>query len=151
MTKKDVWYFGYGSNLNIGQMMVRVGEWKKSAKAALKGYRLLFNVNSRRWGGMAANVENSGNHQDLVYGAIYLILESKLSVLTDYECIEPQSVMVESLGQQIPSKIYIFSSNNAAARPPAAYLNTMLEGLRQHGYEEEIIEKVKHIAKIHNQ
>ena len=147
MTKKDVWYFSYGSNLNMGQMMVRVGKWKKSAKAALKGYRLLFNVDSRRWGGMAANVENSGNHQDLVYGAIYLILESKLSVLTDYEGgIELQSVMVESGGQQIPSQIYIFPPKNAAARPPDAYLNTMLEGLRQHGYEEEIIEKVKYIA-----
>jgi len=147
MTKKDVWYFGYGSNLNMGQMMVRVGEWKKSAKAALKGYRLLFNVKSPRWGGMAANVENSRNHQDLVYGAIYLISKSKLSVLTNYENEKPQEVKVESEGQQIPSQIYIFSSNNAAARPPDAYLNTMLEGLRQHGYEEEIIEKVKHIAK----
>jgi len=147
MTKNDVWYFGYGSNLNMGQMMVRVGEWKKSVKAALKGYRLLFNVKSPRWGGMAANVENSRNHQDLVYGAIYLISKSKLSVLTNYENEKPQEVKVESEGQQIPSQIYIFSSNNAATRPPDAYLNTMLEGLRQHGYEEEIIEKVKHIAK----
>lgn len=146
MIERDVWYFGYGSNLNMGQMMVRVGEWKKSAKAALKGYRLLFNVNSPRWGGKAANVKNSGNHQDLVYGAIYLISKSKLSVLTDYENEKPQEVEVESEGQKISSQIYIFPSKNAAARPPDTYLNTMLEGLRQHGYEEEIIEKVKHIA-----
>ncbi len=146
MTEKVLWYFAYGSNLNMGQMMVRVGEWKKSAKATLNGYRLLFNVQSGRWGGMVANVKKSGNNQDVVYGAIYLISYSKLNVLTNYEGVKPETVMVESGGQQIPAQIYIFPKKRAAGRPPAAYLFTMVEGLRQHGYDEDVIEKVRHIA-----
>jgi len=146
VTERDVWYFAYGSNLNMSQMMTRVGEWKTSAKATLKGYRLLFNVESQRWGGMAANLRKTTNPQDIIYGAIYLISNSKLCVLTDYEHVEPQSVMVESEGKQVSANIYIFSTNRTPAKPPPAYLNTLLDGLRQHGYGEDVIEEVKRIS-----
>lgn len=146
MTEQDVWYFAYGSNLNIGQMMTRVGEWKKSAKATLRRYQLLFNVDSPRWGRMAANIRKTGNDQDVVHGAIYLISDAKLAVLTDYEHVDPQSVTVESRGKEVTAKTYIFSAKSAPKRPPDAYLNTMLDGLRQHSYGEDVIDKVKRIA-----
>jgi len=103
-------------------------------------------VISSRWGGMAANIKETGNNQDVVYGAIYLISHRKLGVLTDYEHVKPVTVTVESQGTQILAQIYIFPKKGATGRPPDAYLNTMLEGLRQHGYKEDVIEKVRHIA-----
>ena len=126
--------------------MMRVGEWKTSAKAVLKGYKLVFNVKSPRWGGMTANVRKSPSSQDIVYGVIYLMPESKLGVLTEYEGNEPKSVTVESEGQQLSAKVYIFPTTRTSERPPDSYLNSVLMGLQQHGYQEEIVEKVRHIA-----
>lgn len=79
-------------------------------------------------------------------GAIYLIPQSKLGVLTTYERVEPESVMVKSEGKQFSAKTYIFPTNRASEKPPDTYLDTVLIGLWQHGYEEDIIEKVKHFA-----
>jgi len=38
------WYFAYASNLNIFQMMKRVGEWSTSKRALLRGWKLAFVV-----------------------------------------------------------------------------------------------------------
>jgi len=53
------WYFAYASNLNIFQIMKRVGEWSTSKRAQLRGWKLAFVVPAHeKWGG---------------YGAIYLL------------------------------------------------------------------------------
>ena len=65
MDTSSVWYFAYGSNLNMGQMMARVGEWTASKRAVVKEYKLVFNVESKRWGGLAANLVKTGNTADL--------------------------------------------------------------------------------------
>jgi len=74
----DVGYFAYGSNLNMFQMMKRVGEWSSSKKAYLQGYRLVFNVDSPRWGGFAANLQKTDNESDKVYGVVYFLRKEKL-------------------------------------------------------------------------
>jgi len=40
------WYFAYGSNLDKNQMLKRIGEWKKSQRALIKGWRLIFSFPS---------------------------------------------------------------------------------------------------------
>jgi len=146
MTKDEVWYFAYGSNLNMGQMMNRVGEWTVSKRAVLKGYKLKFNVPSRRWGGMTANVARTDNPDDKVYGALYRILREKVDVLSTYEDTKPTDTPVEADGVNLQAKTYIFKGSRVSGNPPEAYLNVMLTGLRQHGYPEAVIEEVKRIA-----
>jgi cation transport regulator ChaC len=149
MEASDVWYFAYGSNLNIGQMMNRVGEWAVSKRAVAKGYKLVFNVQSKRWGGLTANLINTDNIGDRVYGAIYHVSKEKLAVLTRYEGPKPTDIPVEADGVQIIAMAYIFRARGEPGRPPDAYLEVMLAGLRQHGYSEETIENVKKLAKSH--
>lgn len=146
MDASDTWYFAYGSNLNMGQMMTRVGEWTTCKRAVVKGYKLVFNVCSRRWGGLAANLISTNNIEDRVYGAIYRILNKKLDVLTQYEREKPEDIPVEADGVPIKAKAYIFKTSREPGRPPDAYLQVMLIGLRQHGHSEETIEKVKKLA-----
>jgi len=145
---EEVWYFAYGSNLNIGQMMNRVGEWAVSKRAVLKGYKLKFNVRSSRWGGLTANVVSTDNQDAKVYGALYRILREKLSVLSTYEGRKPTEISVEADGVNLQANAYIFETLRGSGNPPEAYLNIMLTGLRQHGYPEAVIEEVKEIAKI---
>lgn len=151
MNHSNTWYFAYGSNLNTGQMTTRIGEWTGSKRAVAKGYKLAFNVQSRRWGGLAANLVRTNNADDRVYGAIYRIRKQKLDVFTRYEGAEPTDVEVEADGVQIMAKAYIFETSKDSGRPPAAYLEVIFAGLRQHGYPEEVIERLKELAEFHQQ
>ena len=146
MSDEEVWYFAYGSNLNMGQMMNRVGEWIVSKRALLKGYKLKFNAHSPRWGGLTANVVRTDNPDDKVYGAVYRIFSEKVDVLSAYEGPKPTDISVEADGVNLQAKAYIFKISGVLRNPPAAYLNVMLLGLRQHGYSEAVIEEVKKIA-----
>lgn len=139
-------YFAYGSNLNMGQMMNRVGEWATSQRAVAIGYKLIFNVQSKRWGGVAANLLQTNNPADKVYGAVYIILKEKLNVLSQYKCVPPQDLTVESEGNQITAKAYIFQTTRKPEMPPGAYLEVLLTGLKNHGYSEEIIDSVRRLA-----
>lgn len=78
-----IWYFAYGSNLDISQMRDRVGDWRDSQRAHLRGWKLTFNVSSSRWKGKAANIIETHNPKDIVYGAIYQITETQLKKLTE--------------------------------------------------------------------
>jgi len=143
----SVWYFAYGSNLSMPQMLARVGEWETSQKALLKGWKLVFNVNSRRrWGEGAANIIETKDVKDVVYGAVYKIKKEKLCVLTTYENVVPKDVTVESNCEGVPAKTYVFRKDRKASKPPQAYLQTIIEGLKQHGYEEDVINKIRKIA-----
>lgn len=129
--------------------MTRVGEWTVCKRAVAKGYKLVFNVQSRRWGGLATNLVRTNSIDDLVYGAIHHIPKEKLDVLTQYEGVEPTDVLIEADGVQMTAKAYIFPTSREPGRPPDAYLEVMLVGLREHGYSEEVVENVKNLAESH--
>lgn len=143
----EVWYFAYGSNLYKPQMQTRVGEWKTSRKAHLKGWRLVFNVKSKRWGGGAANILKTEKSDEIVYGAVYLITCKQLDLLTEYEGVEPQDIQVESEGKEIQARTYIFRSDNPSLKPTPAYIETIISGLKQHGYKDNVVESIKKTIK----
>ena len=149
MDASNTWYFAYGSNLNMGQIMTRVGEWTACKRAVAKGYKLVFNFCSRRWNGLTANLVRTNDTNDRVYGAIYHIPEEKLDVLTQYEGEEPTDIPIEADGAQIMAKAFVFKPSREPGKPSNAYLQVMLVGLRQHGYSEEVVEKVKKLAESH--
>lgn len=81
---KDVWYFAYGSNLNVEQMKRRIGERKAERKAVLKNYRLTFNGCSTKWGNRGvADIEKIEGSS--VKGVIYRISEEQLDWLDKCE------------------------------------------------------------------
>lgn len=141
-----VWYFAYGSNLYKPQMRNRIGAWKTSRQATLKRWKLIFNRPSRRWKGKTANIYTTNKDDDVVYGAIYQITQQQLSILSGYEGENPGGyIEVTSLGDIIQAKTYIFRWGYDD-RPPKLYLDRLLLGLKQHGYDEEVINYVRKIA-----
>lgn len=124
-------------------MMSRVGEWRTSKRAELHGWRLIFNVQSGRWGGSTANIQKTGNPNNVVYGVIYQIAIQKLNVLTTYERVQPQEVTVVFQGGEVTANTYVFHGIGNSRRPPEAYIRVMIDGLRQHGYSEEIITSIE--------
>jgi hypothetical protein len=141
----DDCYFAYGSNLNIFQMMKRVGEWTTSKRAYLEGYKLVFNVKSTRWDGFAANIQKTGNNQDRVYGVVYFLKKSKIDVMTNYEGVKPVRMDINLEDGFVISNVAVYKWDKGAqsSNPPKVYQETIVEGLMQHGYAQDIIEKVK--------
>lgn len=141
----DARYFAYGSNLNIFQMMKRVGEWTTSKRAYLEGYRLVFNVKPPRWDGFAANIKKTGNNQDKVYGVVYFLRESKIDVMTSYEGVPPVNLDIKIEDESIirDVAVYLWNKSDPSKNPPKVYQDTIVEGLIQHGFSQDIIEKIK--------
>lgn len=144
---KGVGYFAYGSNLNIFQMMKRVGEWTTSKRAFLKGYKLVFNVKSSRWDGFAANIKKTGNNKDKVYGVVYFLKKEKIDIMTEYEGpnarLEHMDVKTEDGSVINDVVVYRWDNDKPSRIPPKIYGDTILEGLKQHGYGQDVIEKVR--------
>ena len=144
MPEETAWYFAYGSNLDLFQMIRRVGEWKAARRACLSGYRLVFDKKSSRWGGFTANVHHTVIPSDHVYGVVYELRKSKVEVLAGYEGASPTMVDVK-LEDGTPlrrTKIFLFAKSGQSGAVPKAYQNAMLDGLRQHGYDESIIRQL---------
>lgn len=139
-----VWYFAYGSNLNVDQMSTRVGEWHLSKRALARNYKLAFNVNSTRWQGNAANLQPSDRFDDVVYGVVYLLNEDQLKSLAKKEGVEAVTVAVElEDGNEIPhAKTFIWKTTGAGTAPSELYRRTMEEGLLEHGYKKAIVDKI---------
>jgi len=147
-TCAHIWYFAYGSNLDKNQMLKRIGEWKKSQRALVKGWTLTFNFPSGRWQGKAANIIETGNPKDTVCGAIYYITKKQLENLSRFEGKGARllEIEVESEGSKIRAKAYVFNPDLPSGKPPEKYLERIISGLEQHGYAEDAIAYVKRTA-----
>lgn len=136
-------YFAYGSNLSKSQMTERVGQWKDSYQAKIRGWKLSFNVHSKKWGGGAANIISTGIEEDEVYGAIYEITSDQLNIISSHEGIEPRSLTAISNGQEVEAMTYVFRQDKPSKEPTATYLEKIVKGLGEHGYGIEAILPLK--------
>src|SRR5512138_3517065 len=75
-------YFAYGSNLDFAQMKGRCPSASFVGKAILPDHRLVFPRGSRKMGGVAGVAPAKGKE---VWGVVYTITESDLSLLDDIE------------------------------------------------------------------
>lgn len=143
----EVAYFAYGSNLDISQMKKRVGEWIASERVYVTGYKRVYNVwSGKNWKGWAANLKKTGVSSDKVCGVVYIITDEQLNKLTaKYEHKEPTLISVRLENSQERSGInsYIWTKEEPSHEPPAAYKDAIIRGLRQHGYLEDVIDKVQ--------
>ena len=78
------WYFAYGSNMNLDQMLDRKAYFTRRIKAWVGGYRLVFNkIASNEPGYGKANIVADSSFD--VMGILYEVQESDLSMLDRFE------------------------------------------------------------------
>ncbi len=94
-TQSKIWYFAYGSNLNVDQMKSRIGAWQLSRRAIVRIYKLVFNVFSKQRGGYSANLQETSNFEDTVSGVVYHITQDQLNKLQKSEGVAPVEIRVE--------------------------------------------------------
>ncbi len=134
-----VWYFAYGSNLNVDQMRKLVGQWALSKRAIARNFKLVFNVYSKQRKGYIVNMQESPHFEDVVPGVVYHLTLEQLHALQEFDGIPPTDIPVElEDGNEIShAKAFIWKSAEKEDHLPAKeYLRTIEQGLVQHGYPE---------------
>jgi len=135
-----IWYFAYGSNLNVDQIRKRIGEWRLSKRAVARNYKLVFNHFSKSWQGYAANLQRSDNFEDMVHGVVYHISDEQLSTLLRIEGEGATAIDIhvelEDGNEITHAKAIVWNSAEKEHEPSKTYKKMMEEGFSQHGFTE---------------
>lgn len=143
-------YFAYGSNLSMKQMKERCPSVRFLSKAVLPRYQLVFALRSKRWGGGVAGIVPEPAEQ--VEGIVYQICKEDLERLDEFEGT--------AKGQYSRGKVNVILPNGASMeawtffanpeeggpfRPSKKYLETILEGVKEHRLSEQFMEELKEL------
>ena len=152
-------YFAYGSVLSKRH----VGEWAaehgvdarlfaRGVPAVLRGYTLVFDVESRFWGGRVANLR--ADPQGQVHGVLFDIpLPAKDAVLrkegVPTGLSQELDVTVSAEGKDVAAKAFVArpEKRGEAGPPSGRLIGTLIEGAQERGLPESwLAELRKHAA-----
>jgi hypothetical protein len=148
-----IWYFAYGSNLNHQRFRSRVGDWQESRQAILHGYELRFSAEVESEGGGGAIIQPAVGGQ--VFGGVYGITQDQIAAMDAVELHSPMNfdgrgvrstVQLQSNGESIQAELYEVPAPSTYRAPSASYLGWITSGLRDFGYDDQVIAEVEMIA-----
>jgi hypothetical protein len=141
------WYFGYGSNMNLASLRAKGVDPRVSERAALRGWRLRFNVQHffLHEGGVG-NIESTGNASDIVWGVVHLCEDAALVPLDaaeayghGYDRVEI-GVHTDRGERRAIAYVGMPSFLNEGCRPTQRYLNILLKGANAAGLDSAYID-----------
>ncbi len=152
-------YFAYGSVLSLAHAHdwcishgLEVTPFLKGRPARLDGYRLVFDVPSRFWSGLVANLEPSpGEH---VEGVVFTLGDDvreavlrKEGVATGLYREHEEHVLVA--GERVVASVYSAVPSRRVAQGPASarYVEALVEGARERGLSDAWRRKMADIAR----
>ena len=144
------WYFAYGSNLLIDQMVERIGLAVDGADswriARLTGYLLVFQCLENDQPAYA-NIIRSGRE---VWGVVYRCSEAELLRLDEFEQGYRREVLevTDRNGEILVAAAYVMeqTGNGLRGRPAADYLEKIITGSRRHRLPESYIGEIEAAA-----
>jgi cation transport regulator ChaC len=152
-------YFAYGSALSRRH----IGEWAaehgvdarlfaRGAPAVLRGYRLVFDVESRFWGGRVADLVE--DKDGVVHGVLFDIPVPARDAILRKEGVatglsQEIDVTVEAEGKKIAAKAFVAKPEKRSEPGPASgrLLAYLIEGARERGLPQSWVDELeKHAA-----
>jgi gamma-glutamylcyclotransferase (GGCT)/AIG2-like uncharacterized protein YtfP len=127
-------------------MEKRVGSFREVRRARLPGFRLVFKGYSKTWGGGVADIEPS--KEGVVYGVVYNISKRQLEELDRYEGYPnvykraQVKIITEEEEEVLPAITYVKAREEPYSMPSKRYVETIIRGLKAHGYQDEILKIV---------
>jgi cation transport regulator ChaC len=152
-------YFAYGSALSRRH----IGEWAaehgvdarlfaRGTPAVLRGYKLVFDVESRFWGGRVANLAE--DKDSAVHGVIFEIPPPARDAVLRKEGVatglsQEIDVSVETADGSVAAKAYVARPEKKGEAGPASgrLLAYLIEGAKERGLPESWIEALEKHAK----
>jgi len=125
----------------------RIGKNVSGKKATLEGYKLFFcfdNTHIEPY----ADIRQSDN--DLVYGVLYQLNEEDIKKIDEYEetlvdgekSYSKRTVNVRCNENTYPAVVYTMTTKMNFSKPRSEYMNYLLNGLKLHGYDDDIVRQV---------
>ena len=147
MDKSDHFlYFGYASNLKTSVVEERIGSKIQSyTSGRLQDYGFRFNRKNPD-GTARANILISESED--VHGVVYQIdqkfRDKLLQTEPGYELV---SLSIETSGGNVEALTFISQSDDEDIHPSKEYLDTILQGAKEHGLPEEYTDFIRSLAK----
>lgn len=148
-------YFAYGSALSRRH----IGEWAaehgvdvrlfaRGAPAVLRGYRLVFDVESRFWGGLVADLVE--DKDGTVHGVLFEIPPPARDAILRKEGVptglsQEIDVSVEAEGKKIAAKAFVARPEKRSEPGPASgrLLTYLVEGAEERGLPQSWVDELK--------
>ena len=148
-------YFAYGSALSKRH----IGEWAaehgvdsrlfaRGTPAVLRGYRLVFDVESRFWGGRVADLAE--DKDAAVHGVVFEIPPPARDAILRKEGVatglsQEIDVTVEAEGKKIAAKAFVARPEKRSDPGPASgrLLTYLIEGAQERGLPQPWIDELK--------
>src|SRR5438552_11767871 len=148
-------YFAYGSALSKRH----IGEWAaehgvdarlfaRGAPAVLRGYRLVFDVESRFWGGNVADLAE--DKDGTVHGVLFEIPPPAREAIFRKEGVatglsQEIDVTIEVEGKQIAAKAFVARPEKRTEPGPASgrLMTYLVEGAQERGLPQSWIDELK--------
>lgn len=145
--------FAYGSNMNINRLRERVPSATKYTNAYIKGYQLVCNKISRKDGSAKANIAETGNNNDIVWGVLFVIDNNEKPNLDRLEGLgngyeERTLTFFDPAGNTHEAQAYIAFEDqylNNALNPYDWYHEFILSGAIQAQLPQKYIDSLKMI------
>lgn len=145
-----MFYFAYGSNMNLDQMRERRVSYENSRRALLRDYKLGFTKTSKRYNAGVADVVES--RDDVVEGVLYEVTEEGMATLDKFEGVNQNTykrmkVMVQlEDGEKLEAITYkVVSAEEPFIPPSKEYMNKIIKGAEIHKLSSNYIQKLKAI------
>ena len=150
MSKTEIWYFAYGSNLSKQRMQMRIGETSIARMGTLAGYQLAFRKFTDSNNTYATIIPNPGT---AVHGVAYLCDEIAIQKLDRFEgvaegCYRREKIdILTETGESICCFVYVGEATlEGDSKPTIEYLTWILTGAQEHGLPSDYIQWIKSIA-----
>lgn len=131
------YYVAYGSNLNKEQMKYRCPHAKPIGIAVIEDYELKFRGHSQ---GVLTIEPKEGSHVPV---GIWLITESCEHALDRYEgypsLYRKETIKIKLDDGEVDAIVYIMNERYEIASPSMYYLNSVLKGYKDFGFNQEIV------------
>lgn len=135
-------YFAYGSNLNVGQMLMRAPEAEPFGSMILPNWKLVFR-------GVADITPAPGEE---VAGGLWRITGADEQALDDYEGVDFHlyekryfdiHYLDKASKQEVEAKVlvYVMKSDRSLYQPGDSYLNTIQEGYQDFGLDQDKLDQ----------
>ena len=141
---QNIYYFGYGSNMNKITMQGRCGQdnYTDLGQGLLVDYQLYFFIRGY------ANIKAIAGQS--VRGVLYQINDSCLASLDKAEgyptFYQRQEVKIIYGDKKINAEVYIVKNDDTTGLPSDTYYQTVLTGAEEHNLPAEYIKYIKIIA-----
>ena len=148
-----VWYFSYGSNLDLDRFRGWVCDFSDSKRAVLHGHVLRFSGEVTSEGGGGAIIETSAGGK--VYGGVYQIERAQIDRMDEVELGSDKNpaqrgvrctITLECPDGGLDAEVYVVPTPKLYRAPSEKYLRHIIKGLRSFGYPESVLEEVRATA-----